>query len=215
MKETAQMPFVINIGRELGSGGRAIGRLLAERLGIAYYDKEILSIAAKESGFCTEVFERSDEHKGFFRSLFGSLTPMMTGSGNFYRNEISDENLFRLQSEAISKAAADHSCIFIGRVADYVLRNHPRCINIFISADKEDRIRRICDFEQCTPEAAAKMIETGDRQRADYYNFYSASRWGAAATYHLCVNSSVLGIERTADFIADFVRQKLALPSTR
>ncbi len=215
MKENEQNPFVINIGRELGSGGRAIGQLLAQRLNIAYYDKEILSIAAKESGFCTEVFERSDESKGFFRSLFGSLTPMMTGSSEFYRNEISDENLFRLQSEAICKAAADHSCIFIGRVADYVLRNHPRAINIFISADREDRIRRICEFEKCTPEAAEKMIETGDRRRADYYNFYSASRWGAAATYHLCINSSVLGIEQTADLIADFVCQKLHLSEAR
>ncbi len=202
-------PFIINIGRQLGSGGRAIGRLLAERLDIAYYDKEILAMAAKESGFCTEIFERRDEQKGIFRSLFGSLTPLMGGSGNFYRNEISDENLFRIQSEAIRKAAGAHSCIFIGRVADYVLREHPRCVNVFIAADTDDRVQRICEFEQCDRAAALKLIEHIDRQRADFYNFYSARQWGAAATYDLCINSSALGIEGTADFILDFVHKKL------
>ena len=204
-------PFVINIGRQLGSGGRAIGKLLAEELGIAYFDKEILTIAARESGFCTEVFERSDEQKGFFRSVLGNLVPMMSSGGDFYNNQLSDEHLFQLQAEAIRKAAQQQSCIFIGRCADYILRENPRCVNIFIVADKEDRICRICEVEGCDRHSAEKKIEAGDRQRAEYYNFYSTGRWGAADTYHLCLNSSTLGIEATADVIKDFVCKKLGL----
>jgi cytidylate kinase len=207
---TMNRPYVINIGRQLGSGGREIGHILSQQLGIAYYDKEILSLAARESGFCTEIFERNDERKGFFRTVFNSIAPMMGGSnGDFYSNQISDENLFRIQSDAIRKAANETSCIFIGRCADYILRDHPRCVNIFISADREDRIRRICENLKVDPSAAEKMMEQGDSQRAEFYNFYSSRRWGAANTYHLCINSSVLGIEGTATLIRQFVEKKI------
>ena len=121
-------PFVINIGRSLGSGGRAIGHILAKEFGIEYYDREILSLAAKESGFCAEVFEKNDEKNRFLRTL-GNIIPFIGGGTTYYSNELSNENLFRIQSEAIRKAAADHSCIFIGRCADYVLRDYPRCVN--------------------------------------------------------------------------------------
>lgn len=203
-------PFVINIGRQLGSGGRAIGHLLADHFNIAYYDKEILTMAAKESGLCPEIFEKSDERKGFFRSVFGSLFPFL-GEGDFYNNQISDESLFRIQSEAIRKAAGDHSCIFIGRCADYILRDNPRCVNIFIAADMDDRVRRVCDFDHISPKEAERKIEAGDKGRADYYNFYSSGTWGAAATYHLCINSSVLGIDETAAYLIGFIRKKLQL----
>lgn len=203
-------PFVINIGRQLGSGGRAIGRLLAKDLGINYYDREILLLAAKKSGFTPEIFERSDEKNHFLRTL-GNIIPFVGGSESFYNNELSNENLFRIQSEAIQKAADEHSCIFIGRCADYVLRNHPRCVNVFIAANIADRVRRIQEQMQCDELRALELAEKGDRQRADYYNFYSSGTWGAADTYHLCINSSVLGIEQTADFVKQFVIQKLGL----
>lgn len=202
--------YIINIGRQLGSGGRAIGHILAKELDIAYYDKEILSLAAQESGFCEEVFERHDEHKGFFRATIGSIMPAFGNTGNFYDSTLSEENLFRLQSEAIRKAASEHSCIFIGRCADYVLRNEPRCVNVFVAADDSDRIERISHAQGVDEKAARRLMEQGDSKRADFYNFYSPRRWGAAATYHLCVNSSVLGIEGTAALIKDFVMKKLA-----
>ena len=127
--------FVINIGRQLGSGGRIIGKQLAHDFGIAYFDKEILTMAAKESGICTEIFEKSDEHKGLFRTVFGGIFPFFgSGAGDFYNNQISDESLFRIQSEAIRKAAERESCVFIGRCADYVLRDNPRCVNISMTA---------------------------------------------------------------------------------
>lgn len=201
-------PYVINIGRSLGSGGRAIGHLLAENLGIAYYDREILLLAAKESGFCPEVFERSDEKNKFLRTL-GNIIPYMGSTGSFYSNELSNENLFRIQSDAIRKAADSHSCIFIGRCADYVLRNNPRCVNVFITANMEDRIANVMKWNDCNEQKAMDIIERGDKERADFYNFFSSGTWGAADTYHLCINSSVLGIERTADFIKEFVEKKL------
>ncbi len=202
-------PFVINIGRSLGSGGRAIGHILAKEFNIAYYDREILALAAKESGFCPEVFERNDEKNRFLRTL-GNIIPFIGGGSTYYNNELSNENLFRIQSEAIRKAAEDHSCIFIGRCADYVLRNHPRCVNVFVTADMDDRIANVMKWNNCSAEKAQSIIEKGDSERAEFYNFYSSGTWGAASTYHLCINSSVLGIEGTAAFIKEFVIKKLA-----
>ena len=201
-------PYVINIGRSLGSGGRCIGRLLSKSLGITYYDREILMLAAKESGFCPEIFERNDEKNNFFNT-FGSVIPFIGGSQNFYVNELSNENLFRIQSEAIRKAAEKESCIFIGRCADYVLRDHKRCVNVFITADMEDRIAHVRENTEYTEEEAQEIITKADKQRADYYNFFSNGRWGNARTYDLCINSSILGMEKTAEFIEQFVRAKL------
>lgn len=213
MTQTANKPepFIINIGRSLGSGGRAIGHILAKDFDIAYYDREILNLAAKESGFCAEVFERNDEKNRFLRTL-GNIIPFIGGGTTYYDNELSNENLFRIQSEAIRKAAADHSCIFIGRCADYVLRDNPRCVNVFITANMEDRIASVMKWNNCTAEKAQEIIEKGDSERASFYNFYSSGTWGAASTYHLCINSSVLGIEETAVLIKNFVIQKLNLP---
>ena len=201
-------PFVINIGRSLGSGGRAIGHILAKEFGIAYYDREILALAAKESGFCPEVFEKNDEKNRFLRTL-GNIIPFVGGGSTYYNNELSNENLFRIQSDAIRKAADDHSCIFIGRCADYVLRNHERCVNVFITADMQDRIANVMKWNECSAEKAESIIEKGDSERAEFYNFYSSGTWGAASTYHLCINSSVLGIEATAAFIKEFILKKL------
>lgn len=213
MTQTANKPepFIINIGRSFGSGGRAIGHILAKDFDIAYYDREILNLAAKESGFCAEVFERNDEKNRFLRTL-GNIIPFIGGGATYYDNELSNENLFRIQSEAIRKAAADHSCIFIGRCADYVLRDNPRCVNVFITANMEDRIASVMKWNNCTAEKAQEIIEKGDSERASFYNFYSSGTWGAASTYHLCINSSVLGIEETAVLIKNFVVQKLNLP---
>lgn len=213
MTQTANKPepFIINIGRSLGSGGRAIGHILAKDFDIAYYDREILNLAAKESGFCAEVFERNDEKNRFLRTL-GNIIPFIGGGATYYDNELSNENLFRIQSEAMRKAAADHSCIFIGRCADYVLRDNPRCVNVFITANMEDRIASVMKWNNCSAEKAQEIIEKGDSERASFYNFYSSGTWGAASTYHLCINSSVLGIEETAVLIKNFVIQKLNLP---
>lgn len=202
--------FVLNIGRQLGSGGHAIGTILAKEFGIKFYDKEVLDLAAQESGFSKYFFERDDEHRGFVKSLFNSIIPF-TSSGDPYGNQLSSESLFKFQSDAIKKAAEKESCVFVGRCADYVLRDHPRCVNIFISADMEDRVARLMQNLQVDAQEAEKRALEGDDKRASYYNYYSTLTWGEAATYHICINSSVLGIEGTADFLKSFIVKKLGL----
>lgn len=202
--------FVINIGRQLGSGGKEIGLRLAEKLGIPCYDNELLRAAAKESGIDAGNFENSDERKQGTRSFFSNFIPFV-GSGDIYGNPISEETLFRIQSDTIKKIAAENSCIFIGRCADYVLRHKRRCANVFISADYADRVKRLCLRRVITAQAAEKLIRQTDAGRARYYNFYSDGTWGSADTYHLCINSSVLGIEGTTEFVAEFIERKLGI----
>lgn len=202
--------FVLNIGRQLGSGGHAIGTILAKEFGIKFYDKEVLDLAAQESGFSKYFFERDDEHRGFVKSLFSSIIPF-TSSGDPYGNQLSSESLFKFQSDAIRKVAERESCVFVGRCADYVLRDHPRCVNIFISANMEDRVARLMQNLQISAQEAEKRALEGDDKRASYYNYYSALTWGEAATYHICINSSVLGLEGTADFLKSFIVKKLEL----
>ena len=204
--------FVINIGRQLGSGGKPVGEIIARRLGIRLYDKELINLAARESGLCPACFEKADEQgrKGVFATLVGYLRAPFTGyEGGNTNNILANESLFRIQSDVIREIASRESAIFVGRCADYILRDHPRCVNVFITADDGDRCARLCGRLHCTEEEARALMERTDEQRASYYNYYSSRTWGEAATYHLCVNSSTLGDEGTADFILDFAARKL------
>lgn len=195
----------------MGSGGRIIGNRIAKDFGIKFYDKELLDLAAQESGFDKKFFERSDEHKGFAKALFGTFAPVF-GSGNPYANQLSDESLFKFQSDAIRKAAMQGSCVFVGRCADYILRDMDNCINIFITADMPDRIKRVCERHSgITEKEAEKICMAGDDKRASYYNYYSAKTWGKASSYDLCINSSILGIEDTTELIEGFITKKLSL----
>ena len=205
-------PFVITIGRQLGSGGRQIGRLIADRLEIDYFDKEILDLAARESGFRPEIFEESDEKNGFLRSIFGNIIPFFgSPSEKIYPDALSRENLFRLQSDAIRKAAGERSAVFIGRCADYVLRDIPNKIDVFITADIDDRIRHVSERKGCTPEQARKAIANGESDRSSYYDYYTGKRWGHSDSYDLCVNTSILGIQGTAELIREFIRSTFEL----
>ena len=126
-------------------------------------------------------------------------------------NYLSNDALFQLQSDAIRKLADEKSCLFIGRCADYVLRDNPRCVNIFISASLSSRVERISRLEGISTTKAEEKINHVEKRRAEYYNYYSNKRWGAAESYHLCIDSSVLGIAKTTDFIEQFIRAKLGL----
>ncbi len=203
--------FVINIGRQLGSGGRDIAAIIARRLGIKLYDKELINLAAEQSGLCAEFFEKADEKesRNVLSTMIGYLRSPFAGGCANVPNVLSNDALFKIQSDVIRDLAEHESCIFVGRCADYILREHPRRVDIFISADDSDRIRRICARTGCTAEEARTRMERGDAQRADYYNYYSSKTWGAASTYHLCVNSSIFGDEGTADFILEFASRKL------
>ena len=201
--------FVLNIGRQLGSGGREIGEKLAAQFGIAFYDKELIQLASQESGLGKEFFEDVDEKKS--HSFFGGLLGLRTNISNevYVNNYLSNETFFKIQSDVIRKLAAEKSCLFVGRCADYILRDHPRCFNVFITADEEDRVKRVARDQKLTAEKALEVIEKTDKKRAEYYNYYSNKVWGAAGSYHLCINSSVLGIDETVAFISRFIEQKL------
>ena len=163
--------FIINIGRQLGSGGREIGEKLAARLGIDFYDKELIRLASEESGLCCEFFEKADEKasQGIIGGLFGMRFPFVSDGAIPATNCLSNDALFKVQSDVIRRLAEEKSCLFV------------------------------------------EMMNKADKKRAEYYNYYSYKKWGAAETYHLCIDSSVLGIEATVDFIEEFVKKKLKL----
>lgn len=203
--------FVVNIGRQLGSGGREIGEKLAARLGIAFYDKELIGIASEESGLCREFFEKADEKasQGIIGGLFGMRFPFINDGAIPVNNCLSNDALFKVQSDVIRRLAKVKSCLFVGRCADYILRENPRCVNVFVSASPEARMERLCKTHGISEEEAENMMNKADKRRSEYYNYYSFKTWGAAATYHLCIDSSVLGIEKTIDFIEEFVAFKI------
>ena len=196
---------IINVGRQIGSGGGEIARILADKFDCRFLDKELLNLAAKESGFSEKFFEQSDEQRGFLKSLFHIHAPFV-GDSNMYRNNLSEENLFLFQSEAIKKAASEGSCVFVGRAADYILREEPNAISIFITADIESRIDNVSKRMGIDKETARKFIEDKEDERSKYYNYYTGKKWGHASSYDLCVDSSILGIEQTAEFIANFIK---------
>jgi len=199
--------IIINIGRQFSSGGRYISKILCEEFGCSYFDKEILDLAAKESGFSPDVFKKSDEKKSFIHTLFHLHAPMLSDD-NFYNNKFSEESLFKFQCDAIRKAANQGSCLFIGRCADYVLRDEPNTVSIFLAADMEDRISRTMERYNMDEESARKTLSKKDSTRASYYNYYTGKKWGAAESYDLCINTSIFGLDETAKFIADFIRKR-------
>ncbi len=203
--------ILINIGRQMGSGGRKIARGLADDFGFKFYDRELLNLAAKESGFSEKFFEENDEQKGFLKSLLHFSVPL-SGDHTYYYTGFSQESLYQFQSDAIRKAADESSCVFVGRTADYVLREYKNAVNIFISANMDQRLQRVCKRLNVDRATARKYIRQHEEQRASYYNYYTGKRWGYAESYDLCINSSFLGIEETERFIAHFIRCRFGLP---
>ena len=195
--------YIYTIGRELGSGGYTVAKLLAERLGIKLYDKELLAQAAKDSGFCEEIFENHDERPT--NSFLYSLVMDTYTGGNYSAAPFLDmplnQKVFLAQYEAIQKIAGRESCVIVGRCADYALHNHEKCLNVFIHADKDVRIAEVCKRMDISVNKAKDMIQKQDKQRASYYNYYSNKKWGDSRNYHLTLDSSVLGIDGCVDMI--------------
>ncbi|MGP1350520.1 MAG: AAA family ATPase [Hoylesella marshii] len=200
--------IIINVGRQLGSGGRIIARMLAEDFNCKMYDKEILNLATKESGFSKEFFEQNDEQKGFVRSLFHLHLPYISDT-NFYHNKFSQDSLFQFQSDAIRKAAEESSCVFVGRCADYVLRDVKEAVSIFITANLEERIKQVSKRHLCDEETAEKLINSIENERSSYYNYYTGKKWGHSTSYDICVNSSILGIEGTEQLLVDYIKKRM------
>ena len=199
--------YFITIGRQLGSGGKFIGNRLSRQLSIPCYDKELIQLASQESGLGKEFFEKIDEKSSysFLGKYFGFRSGFM---GNNEINYLCNETLFKIQSDIIRNLAEKESCIFIGRCADYILRDFQNCLNIFISADIEDRIRRIVQDEKITEKEAQIRIKRGDKKRSAYYNYYSNKVWGMASSYDLCFNSSFLSLEEIVELIEKQIKLK-------
>lgn len=197
---------IITIGREFGSGGLYVGEELAKRLGVKLYDKELLQQAAKESGFCEEIFENHDEKPT--NSFLYSLV-MDTYSANGYSTASFldmplNHKVFLAQFETIKKIAEHESCVIVGRCADYALAGNPNCINVFIKADMDYRIKLVAKRANLTENKAKDMIIKQDKQRASYYNYYTSKKWGDSKSYDLCLDSGRLGIDGCVDMILKF-----------
>lgn len=202
--------IIINVGRQLGSGGHDIGRMLALDFQAKYYDRELLNLAAKESGFSEKFFEQNDEKKGFFKGFFNLQLSHLSG-GNLYKSNLSQESLFQFQSDAIRKAAKEGNCVFVGRCADYVLRDFKNTVNVFITASIEYRIEQIMNKQHLEHDEAQKYIEQKESDRAAYYNYYTGKKWGYSESYDLCIDSSKLGLMETEKIIAEFIRKRFKL----
>ena len=200
---------IYTIGREFGSGGKEVGRKLAERLGVKLYDKELLQQAAKDSGFCEEIFENHDEKptNSFLYSLVMDTYSFGYSSGS-YTDMPLNHKVFLAQFDAIKKIAKDGPCVLVGRCADYALEDNPELLSVFIHADMDARIRRIARDFDLTDAKAKDMIRKTDKQRSSYYNYYTNKRWGDANSYQFCLDSSKLGIEGTVEAILKLIEIK-------
>lgn len=200
------MNTIITIGRQFGSAGREIGEKVAAHFGIKCFDKELLSRAAKESGFCEEMIQNHDERptNSFLYNLVMDTYSFGYNSSSFVDMPISHK-VFLAQFDTVKKIADEGPCIIVGRCADYALSEYKNSLHLFISGNMDTKIKRICEKYELTEDKAREMIIKKDKQRQSYYNYYSSKKWGQAESYDLCINSSVLGVDGTVKLIIQYV----------
>ncbi|WP_040198168.1 cytidylate kinase family protein [Candidatus Soleaferrea massiliensis] len=199
---------IITIGRQFGSGGREIGKKLAELLNVGFYDKELIELAAKQSGMSEEVFSQNDEKAT--NSLLYSLSVgsyMMGNRISSYGEMPLENRLFLIQSDVIKELADKGPCVIVGRCADYILRDRANSFSVFIHADDESRISRIEKLYNLPAKKAKELMIRTDKKRANYYNYYSDRKWDRADNYDLCINSSKIGIDGAVQIIAKFAEE--------
>lgn len=198
---------IITISREFGSGGRLIGRRLAEKLDVPYYDKELLDRIAEESGFCREMIE--DAERKAKNSFLYSLASAM-GTGESGPESLSlNERFFLAQFDTIRKIADEGSCVIVGRCADYILRGVPEATNVFIYAEEADKIKRAVEEYGVPQDSVKKMMRDADKARTNYYNYHTGRKWGEHVNYHLSIDSGYLEIEDIVDLIIRYTDVKL------
>ncbi len=200
--------LVITIGREFGSGGRSIAKRLSQLMGIKIYDKELLSIVAKNSGYSEEILKEIDETatNSFLYALStGAHNPEVAALGGI--NMPMTDRAFIACSEVIKSLAEKESCIILGRCADTILAEHENLFRVFIHADTDFRAERISDYEKISRAEALNLIKKYDKRRANYHNYYSDTKWGATRSYDLCINSKI-GVEAVAQTIKCAVENK-------
>ena len=196
-------PLIITIGREYGSGGRQIGKALAERLGISFYDKKIITLAAEKSGLSHEFIENNEQR------VRSGLMHTLAASAVYHNGFLSgqylplSESIFISQAQVIRDIAAKESAVIVGRCADYILEGRENTINVFIHAPMEARVKRIMALHHIDEGAAIKEINTSDKERGNHYFRYTDMKWGKAQNYDVCINSALMGIEKTVEMLAD------------
>ena len=197
---------IYTIGREFGSGGREVGEKLAAKLGIKLYDKELLQQAAKDSGFCEEIFANHDEKptNSFLYSLVMDTYSVSGYSAAPFLDMPLNHKVFLAQFETIKKIAEKESCVIVGRCADYALSDNPDCINIFIHADLDVRIKNVSRNLNITENKARDIINKTDKQRASYYNYYTSKKWGDSKSYNLSLDAGKLGTDNCVEMILKF-----------
>lgn len=201
-------PFVITVGRQFGSGGRELGKALADALGIAYYDKELLVESAKLAGVNPDFFRKKDERfPTFLQGLFSfamGVTPMCYYTG---ASSISDDGLYKSISDFLRSIAGEKSFVVVGRSSDYILRDHPRCVNLFVHAPMSDCVRRImARNDAISADKAEAMARKTNKWRADYYNFFTDKTWGDAKSYDLTIDSSLLPMSANVELVKTYLR---------
>lgn len=200
------MNTVVTIGRQYGSAGREIGKMVAEYFDIPFFDKELLTRAAKESGFCEEMIQNHDERptNSFLYNLVMDTYSFCYNNSSFVDMPISHK-VFLAQFDTIKKIADEGPCVIVGRCADYALADRNNVVDIFIYGNEECKVRRIMEKYELTENKARDMIIKKDKQRQSYYNYYSSKKWGRADSYDLCINSSVLGVNGTVKLIIQYI----------
>lgn len=197
---------IVTITRQYGSGGHDIGKLLAEKLGVAFYDKELISLAAKESGISPEVFAQADEKMS--NSLLYTLSTGLYNYGNGF-SAMGDlpmnDKLYILQHKIIKEKAEKENFVVVGRCADYILREYENVVKVFIYADLASRVKRAVARHDIEPARARQAVLKADKNRANYYSFYSGQKWGNPENYDLCLNSTRLSEEQAAQVILDYL----------
>lgn len=196
---------VFTIGRQFGSGGRQVGKSLAEKLGIPFYDKELIAISAQDSGLSEALFTNADEKatSSIFYSLVMGNYPMASGALGITEMPLNDQ-LFLIQSKTIKRLAGEGPCVIVGRCADYILRDVEHVVNIFIHADIENRKERAVRVYAIQENKAEDACLKADKQRANFYNYYSDRKWGMCRTYDLSLDSGKLGIDGCVEQIIKF-----------
>ena len=197
--------LIITIGREYGSGGREIGRRLASKLGIKFYDKELIELASQESGMSQDAFQKVDEIAS--GSLLYSIVTGAYSLGTVVDLPLNDK-LFILEANIIRKIADTQDCVIVGRCADYILRDDPNCISVFIHGPLTDRVKYAITHYNLAEEKSECKIVKIDKKRATYYNYYTGNKWGNVQNYDLAINSSLLGIDGTVEIIKDFIEKR-------
>lgn len=196
--------MIITIGRQYGSGGKEIGEKVAKALGYKFYDKEILTMTAEREGYSVPAVQQYDETLNT-SLLYGTYLSATSGGADLLPL---NQKLAIAQFDVIRRIAEEGNCVIVGRCADYVLRENPDCLNVFIHADPEFRKEHAIQCYGLAPELADKTLRKQDKRRADYYEFFTQKKWGEAKSYHIAIDSSKFGIDEAADAIVQIVRAK-------